>query len=125
MTCRHIKQNETYNLTVYSVDPKDISVEFYKIGSSVEFTTLPGLLTQVNNELFIKAVSFNTIGEYIVKVVSNGSTDYEKFKVYNFSDDDQNDKLNSMFLAVENINAELNDNLAFIKKYLKIINARI
>lgn len=125
MLCRHIKQNETYNLTVYSSDATEVTVEYFKIGTSTVFAEMPGTLTKINSELFNKAIVFDSLGEYIIKVTANGTVDYEKFKIFNFNDDDQNSVLNNMKLVIDDMNSEISENLAYIKKQVKIINARL
>lgn len=126
MICRHIKKNEIFNLVIYTDNlNSNIEVEYYKIDRDSNFIPLSGNMIKVGNDIFIKKISFDTTGEFIIKVVNGENIDYEKFKVYDFSDEDEYSKLNEILLSVENVNSLLNEELLFIKKQLRIINAQL
>lgn len=125
MLCRHIKKNEVFNLVIYTDKDSGVITEYYKIDIDNDFKTLPGNMIKVGTDIFIKKVTFDTIGEYIVKVINGENTEYERFKVYDFSDEDENAKLNQIILSLEDMNSVLNEELLFIKKQLRIINAQL
>ena len=49
----------------------------------------------------------------------------KKGQFYNFSEEDTQSTINNIFLSVENIKSELNEELLFLRKQLKIINAQL
>lgn len=127
MVCRHIKINEIYNFILTTESIEKVKLEYSKITSdgSTSFELLDGDMEEVDNNLFIKQISFPEAGEYIVRITTGNIVDYERYKIYNFSEEDSQMKLDNMFLAMQNMNSELNEDLLFIKKQLKIINAQL
>lgn len=127
MICRHIKVNEIYNIILDTEENNDIRLEYGKITETgdVSFSILTNSVTRVDKELFIKQISFSSAGEYLVRVTTSSETVYERFKVYNFSEEDSEMKLDNMLLTIENMRSEFNEDLLFIKKQLRIINAQL
>ena len=61
----------------------------------------------------------------MVRVTIGDVIEYERYKIYNFSEEDPQATINNIFLSVENIKSELNEELLFLRKQLKIINAQL
>lgn len=126
MVCRHIKINEVYNFILTADTIEKIKLEYSKItNEDTNFILLDGALKEVDTNLYIKEISFSEAGEYLVRITINDYVDYERYKIYNFSDEDGQIKLDNILLAVQNANSELNEELLFIKKQLRIINAQL
>lgn len=126
MICRHIKINEVYNFMVTSDTIQNVKLEYSKItDGTTDFKLLDGDINEIDNNLFLKQISFPEEGEYLVRVTIGDFVDYERYKIYNFSDKDTQAIIENLVLSVENMKSELNEDLLFIKKQLKIINAQL
>lgn len=126
MVCRHIKINEVYNFMVTSDTIQNVKLEYSKITDGItDFKLLDGDINEIDNNLFLKQISFPEEGEYLVRVTIGDFVDYERYKIYNFSDKDTQAIIENLVLSVENMKSELNEDLLFIKKQLKIINAQL
>lgn len=126
MICRHIKINEIYNFMVTSDTIQNVKLEYSKItDGTTDFKLLDGDINEIDNNLFLKQISFPEEGEYLVRVTIGDFVDYERYKIYNFSDKDTQAIIENLVLSVENMKSELNEDLLFIKKQLKIINAQL
>lgn len=126
MICRHIKINEIYNFMVNSDTIQNVKLEYSKItDGTTDFKLLDGDINEIDNNLFLKQISFPEEGEYLVRVTIGDFVEYERYKIYNFSDKDTQAIIENLVLSVENMKSELNEDLLFIKKQLKIINAQL
>lgn len=126
MVCRHIKVNEIYNFILHADTIEKVKLEYTKISNAdTSFELLDGNLTEIDNNLYIKEISFPEAGEYMVRVTIGETIEYERYKIYNFSEEDTQATINNIFLSVENIKSELNEELLFLRKQLKIINAQL
>ncbi len=126
MICRHIKINEIYNFMVNSETIQNVKLEYSKItDGTTDFKLLDGDINEIDNNLFLKQISFPEEGEYLVRVTIGDFVEYERYKIYNFSDKDTQAIIENLVLSVENMKSELNEDLLFIKKQLKIINAQL
>lgn len=126
MVCRHIKVNEIYNFILHADTIEKVKLEYTKISNAdTSFELLDGNLTEIDNNLYIKEISFPEAGEYMVRVTIGDVIEYERYKIYNFSEEDTQATINNIFLSVENIKSELNEELLFLRKQLKIINAQL
>lgn len=126
MVCRHIKVNEIYNFILHADTIEKVKLEYTKISNAdTSFELLDGNLTEIDNNLYIKEISFPEAGEYMVRVTIGDGIEYERYKIYNFSEEDTQATINNIFLSVENIKSELNEELLFLRKQLKIINAQL
>ena len=126
MVCRHIKVNEIYNFILHADTIEKVKLEYTKISNAdTSFELLDGNLTEIDNNLYIKEISFPEAGEYMVRVTIGDGIEYERYKIYNFSEEGTQATINNIFLSVENIKSELNEELLFLRKQLKIINAQL
>lgn len=126
MVCRHIKVSEIYNFILHADTIENVKLEYTKISNAdTSFELLGGNLTEIDNNLYIKEISFPEAGEYMVRVTIGEAIEYERYKIYNFSEEDTQATINNIYLAVENIKSELNEELLFLRKQLKIINAQL
>ncbi len=126
MVCRHIKINETYNFILNVETIEKVKVEYSKISNnSTQFILLDGDVGKIDNRLYLKQISFAEAGEYMVRVTVGDEIEYERYKVYNFSEEDNQNMLINILLSVENNNSELNEELLFIRRQLKLINAQL
>lgn len=126
MVCRHIKINETYNFILNVDTIEKVKVEYSKISNNTtQFILLDGDVGKIDNRLYLKQISFAEAGEYMVRVTVGNDIEYERYKVYNFSEEDNQNMLINILLSVENNNSELNEELLFIRRQLKLINAQL
>ncbi len=126
MVCRHIKVSEIYNFILHTDTIENVKLEYTKISNAdTSFEILDGNLMEIDNNLYIKEISFPEAGEYMVRVNIGEAIEYERYKIYNFSEEDTQATINNIYLSVENIKSELNEELLFLRKQLKIINAQL
>ena len=88
--------------------------------ADTSFELLDGNLTEIDNNLYIKEITFPEAGEYMVRVTIGEAIEYERYKIYNFSEEDTQSTINNIFLSVENIKSELNEETT-VKKAFKLL----
>lgn len=60
MVCRHIKVNEIYNFILHADTIEKVKLEYTKISNAdTSFELLDGNLTEIDNNLYIKEISFS------------------------------------------------------------------
>lgn len=125
MISKYVKINEKFNLIVDHRGSADIIIYWIKIGTDTEYSITPGKQTIVDDNVLVKEITFPDIGEYIIKVFTDGNIAYERITVYTFDAVENNALLYDNLMLLQNIIANNNDSTNDILRQLKIINARI
>lgn len=125
MICKYVKIGEKFNLIVDHRGSTDIIIYWLKIGVDTEYSITPGKQTIVDDNVLVKEITFPDIGEYIIKVFTDGNIAYERITVYTFDAVENNTLLYDNLMLLQNIIANNNDSTNDILRQLKIINARI